>query len=469
MIGTFKADMSSVRLGYTVGALAAVFALTLQHPAHAVPAFAQQTGLACDACHVGAFGPQLTPLGRAFKIGGYTQRGADDLASKIPLSVMAMTSFTHTAKDYPADAVPHHYNSNNNPSLDQVSIFIAGGVTEHTGGFMQMTYSNFDNTFALDNTDLRPYTTTIQVLNNSLTLGLSVNNNPSVQDPYNSTFAWGYPFYTNNLQIMPGASTLLAGTFAGNVIGTTAYAWLNNHLYVEAGAYGSQSPWLASRLGTAGGPVSHNLIPYIRAAYEWDWGNNAAWVGGTLLHANIDPQFGTGQDSYTDYALDGGYQFLGTGKHVFNVQGIFVHENQNLTASSAEFNASNGTSVGSSYNLNTINVNAQYWYENTYGVTLGWFAGWGPQNPISYASGADLGVDFVGFANNSPNYNGFSIEADWVPFGKDKSLWKPWANLKIGAEYLFYTNYNGAHSNYDAFGRNASDNNVFLLYAWTVF
>ncbi len=174
-------------------ALAGVLTFLPPETAHAVPAFAQQTGMACDACHVGGYGPQLTPFGRAFKIGGYTQRGPSDWKSKIPLSVMAMTSFTHVAKYYPPDAVPQHYNQNNNPSLDQVSIFIAGGIGSHTGGFVQMTYSNFDNTFALDNTDLRPYVTTLQAFGNDLTLGVSLNNNPSVQDPYNSTFAWGYP------------------------------------------------------------------------------------------------------------------------------------------------------------------------------------------------------------------------------------------------------------------------------------
>jgi hypothetical protein len=30
-----------------------------------------QTGQPCSARHVGAFGPQLTPFGRAFKIGDY--------------------------------------------------------------------------------------------------------------------------------------------------------------------------------------------------------------------------------------------------------------------------------------------------------------------------------------------------------------------------------------------------------------
>jgi hypothetical protein len=45
-------------------------------PARAVPSFAQQTGQPCHSCHVGGFGPQLTPFGRAFKLGGYTLRSS---------------------------------------------------------------------------------------------------------------------------------------------------------------------------------------------------------------------------------------------------------------------------------------------------------------------------------------------------------------------------------------------------------
>ena len=34
---------------------------------------------------------------------------------------------------------------------------------------------------------------------------------------------------------------------------------------------------------------------------------------------------------------------------------------------------------------------------------------------------------------------------------------------------MFYTDYNGAHTNYDSYGRNAGDNNAFLLFLWTIF
>jgi hypothetical protein len=57
-------------------------------PVQALPAFAAQTGQPCTACHIGGFGPQLTPLGRAFKIGGYTQRGGEGWQSYVPFAVM---------------------------------------------------------------------------------------------------------------------------------------------------------------------------------------------------------------------------------------------------------------------------------------------------------------------------------------------------------------------------------------------
>ena len=97
------------------------------HPARAVPAFAGQTGQPCTACHVGAFGPELTPFGRAFKIGGYTLQGGTGTLAKIPLAAFVQTSFTTTSKTQGAPAAPH-FAANNNAAIDQVSIFLAGRI-----------------------------------------------------------------------------------------------------------------------------------------------------------------------------------------------------------------------------------------------------------------------------------------------------------------------------------------------------
>jgi hypothetical protein len=42
-------------------------------------------------------------------------------------------------------------------------------------------------------------------------------------------------------------------------------------------------------------------------------------------------------------------------------------------------------------------------------------------------------------------------------------------NLKLGVQYTVYTQFNGGTSNYDGFGRAASDNNALYVFAWMIF
>src|SRR5690242_8770394 len=159
--------------------LIAAAALTSPHAAHAVPAFAQQTGQACKSCHVGGFGPELTPFGREFKLGGYTLRAHPS----VPLAAMAVTSFTHSKKDQ--DPAPEHLARNDNATLDEAAIFIAGGLGQHLGAFSEITYEGIDRHFTWDNLDLRAVTTGY-LFGKDATFGLSLNNSPTVQDPWNT-------------------------------------------------------------------------------------------------------------------------------------------------------------------------------------------------------------------------------------------------------------------------------------------
>ena len=79
--------------------------LAISGPALAVPSFARQTGQDCAACHIGSYGPQLTPYGMKFKMGGYTE--SDGKEGHIPLSAMLVESFTNTKKDQTEAAAPH--------------------------------------------------------------------------------------------------------------------------------------------------------------------------------------------------------------------------------------------------------------------------------------------------------------------------------------------------------------------------
>ena len=429
-------------------------------PAHAIPAFASQTGQPCTACHVGGFGPQLTPFGRAFKIGGYTMSGGQGLASRIPLSAMVLASVSQTMSNQPTPAAAH-FARNTNPAIDQISVFLAGRINDYLGGMIQGTYDGIGVATALDNTDLRA-TDEFDIGDNTLRVGLSINNNPTVQDPYNSTFAWGYPYVASALTPTPAASPLLAGALAGNVAGVTAYAWWNSHLYIEGGAYQVLDDRIAKTLGVY--PQAGNgsgAIPYARIAYEWDWGDNSLEVGALYLHANLQPvdTVGVGSDSYTDYAIDSQYEYLGDGPNLYTLSAIFTHEEQNLRATYAS-----GGAASPHHTLNDFRVTGSWVRDETYEFTLGMDETYGTGDTVIYAPGAVSGSN-----KGSPNSTAFIAEVDWIPFGKAKSWARPFANMKLGLQFTAYTEFNGGSSNYDGFGRSAAGNDTLYAFAWFLF
>jgi hypothetical protein len=445
---------------WALAALLPVLLLWSMQPAHAVPAFASQTGQPCTACHVGGFGPQLTPFGRAFKISGYTQDGGSGLASKIPLSAMVLSSLTQTGGSQ--DPPPaNHFSKNTNFAIDQISVFLAGRVNDYFGGFIQGTYDGIGVAESLDNTDLRA-TYEFDPGGHTLRVGLSLNNNPTVQDPWNSTYAWGYPFVASALAPTPTAAPLLTGALAGNVVGITAYGWWDSKIYVEGGAYEVMNDRMAKTLGVY--PQTGNgagAIPYLRVAYEWDWGKNSAHVGALYMHADLQPldSVGAGSDSYTDYGMDAGYEFIGGGKNIYTVNAIFMHEEQNLRATYGL-----GGSATPRKSLNDFRVNGTWVYDQTYQVTLGVDETYGTADSVLYAPATVTGSN-----NGSPNSTAFIGEVDWIPFGKEKSWGAPFANLKLGMQFVVYPEFNGGGSNYDGFGRSAYGNDTLYAFAWLAF
>ena len=405
------------RLVAGAAGIAALLALAAP-PARALPSFAAQTGQPCTACHVGAFGPQLTPAGRAFKIGGYTQTGGEGAAAHIPLAAMMLGSFTHTEADQPTPPAAH-FADNDNPALDQISGFLAGRITAFAGAFVQGTYSGIDRTFALDNTDVR-LTHLFDVAASDLQAGISLNSAPTVQDPYNSTPIWIFPFAASALAPTPAREPLLAGGLANNSIGLTAYAWYDSRLYLEAGIYLSRSPQLLALTGATLGPGATNApAPYARVAYEWDWNGQAAHVGALLLAASLNPAVGArqsdgsaGHDTYLDIGVDAGYQFLGTGRNVVSTDLLAVHETSHLDGSVAL-----GLASRTAATLNEFRASATYFRDATYGLTLGWQTIWGSADPVLLAP-----APVSGSRTGSPDSNAFIIEADWVPFGKENVL-----------------------------------------------
>jgi len=167
------------------GALA-IFSVGVRR-AEALPAFARQTDLPCSACHT-AF-PELTPFGRRFKIGGYTLRGGDWKGP--PLAAMYMTGFTHT--NSPQDAPPAAgLRTNDNLVSQQVSGFVAGQLYGNLGSFIQVTGNPVAGTAGLDASDVR-YADTLKLFGKDMVWGIDANNTPTVEDPWNTTPAFGWP------------------------------------------------------------------------------------------------------------------------------------------------------------------------------------------------------------------------------------------------------------------------------------
>ena len=88
----------------------------------------------------------------------------------------------------------------------------------------------------------------------------------------------------------PAATPILDGAFAGNSIGYTAYAWYDHSLYLEAGMLHDLEHWSLARIGNDFGVgSSQGVMPYLRAAYEWDWNSQAFHVGALYMQSNVNP------------------------------------------------------------------------------------------------------------------------------------------------------------------------------------
>jgi hypothetical protein len=144
----------------------------------------------------------------------------------------------------------------------------------------------------------------------------------------------------------------------------------------------------------------------------------------------------------------------------FTTNVLYNHEWRDLNGTTALGGAFQPTG-----NLSEIRATGTYYYKNTYGFTAAWQNLSGSADPVLYGQGDPIS----GSANGKPNSNAYILEADYVPFGKDTSWGMPFANLKVGMQYTIYTEFNGGTTNYDGFGRNASDNNTLYLFLWTVF
>lgn len=421
--------------------------------ANALPSFARQTGLACSACHT-TF-PELTPLGRAFKMHGYTtlavkdaivEEGSDkappvEINRTFPLSVMFQTSLTRTNEQQP---------NRQNASVEfpqQLSLFLSGEITPHIGTFLQATYTGLDGSFTLDNTDIR-YADDTLINGKELLYGVTLNNNPTVEDPWNSLSAWGYPFASPDAAPQPDAAALVDGGLAQNVAGAGAYGFWNKHLYADVTVYRS------AQINPPQPLTIRNVAPYWRLAWQQNFGPNYLEVGTYGLYAEVNPQDSPSgpTDKYTDAAVDAQYERpLGVDFISAHLNYIFQYENLGATHSMGD------SSNGNDY-LNTVRLDGIYHWRSQLAFYLEWFLINGSADALLYAppSPSPANPPLTGSATGSPNSDGFKFEVAYYP----------WQNVRFSAMYTVYTQFNGRFNNYNDTGRSASANDTLYLLAW---
>ncbi len=426
--------------------------------AWAVPSFARQTGLPCSRCHI-TF-PELTEFGREFKLNGYTLSGKDTkkiyepgkknqsgvwINSNLPISVMFQIADTLMNKTAPGTQ------TGNVEFPQQLSLFMAGEIATHLGTFMQATYTTSSDHLSLDNTDIR-YTNFASFAGKQVVYGVDMNNNPTVEDLWNDTPAWGWPWASPDSAPTPMAAPLIDGGLAQDVGGVGAYALWGHHWYGDVTLY--RSMHLGGPQPPDGAGFGINIAgaaPYWRGAYQTNWGNgqNYLEVGTFGMWVNSFPNAVAGaEDHYTDNAADMQYD-RHFGADELTTHFSFIDERSNLAAAFAS-----NLAAQAQHSLKTLTANAIYHFGNRHSLGAGPFATWGTSDPILYAA-----APVSGSANGSPDSNGYLLQAGFWPA----------QNVELSLAYQGYLKFNGASTNYDGAGRNASQNNTVYLNCWLMF
>lgn len=434
------------------------FSLLFPAKSAAVPSYSRQTGLPCSSCHYAP--PELNAFGRKFKLEGYTLATKPEVSEDkkdhnsslhilevFPLSVLFDTSFTSTKSPQPGT-------QNGNFEFPQTaSLFLAGAWGSHVGSFVQVTYDSQADHFTWDNTDIRYAHSSGHLFGKPLTSGLTLNNNPTVEDLWNSTPAWGFPFVSTNVPPSPSAAALVNGSLAQDVAGVGGYTMWNDHLYVAGTVYRSEHIGGSQPNPGTNFPFNiRGIAPYWRLAWQTSTQNNNFEIGTYGMHLKSSPGAITGlEDSYTDWAADFqvDHAIPQWKNDVLSIRGTYIRENSSLVASVAT-----GAAAFVGHHLNTVQGNVEYHFGTRFSETAGYFDVTGTADPLLFAP-----APVSGSANGSPQSSGYLLNFSW------------WAqqNIDLAVQYTGYTRFNGGGTNYDGAGRNASANNSIYLLARFIF
>jgi hypothetical protein len=238
-----------------------------------------------------------------------------------------------------------------------------------------------------------------------------------------------------------------------DVAGVGGYTMWNEHFYLAGTMYRSEHiGGTQPNDGVGFGINIRGIAPYWRAAWQTSSKNNYLEIGTYGMHLKSTPNGVTGlMDGYTDFAAD--FQYDRTipsfNNDVLSLRGTYIRENSSLVATLAAGGASQ-----ISHHLNTAQANVEYHFGTKVSGTAGFFDVSGTSDPLLFPQAA-----IAGSANGDPRSSGYILNASWWPE----------QNIDLAVQYTGYFRFNGAGTNYDGAGRNASGNNAVYLIARFVF
>lgn len=300
----------------------ALMAIALAPAASALPLFARQTGMACNACHFQHF-PLLNSFGRAFKIGAFTMIGSQtkvegeglSLPSSLNMAVLATSGYTKTN-----GAGAGTNNGVRNPGNGSVyvpgtngefSLFAGGHVSDNVGALAELGMLNDAGTGA----------------------GLSSAKIPMLWDVADGTRAGMVPFTTKGQGASYGFELLNTGAnaihtmlFIGGDFNGSIAPILSAQQYIGTGAAATGAAFVAThsmgfinltkfhQVGPAdlGGTGAALTSTYLRVAGIFDLAGWDSAVGiqhwsGTSTVATFEST-----DPFTGVATPGGLALVGT-------------------------------------------------------------------------------------------------------------------------------------------------------------
>jgi hypothetical protein len=256
----------------------------------------------------------------------------------------------------------------------------------------------------------------------------------------------------SELALTPSNAPVIYDGISETVLGPTFYAMIDDRFYIEAGGYKSLSDGLLGDVGLSADDNSHvdGLAPYWRAAVQFNRGADYWSVGLLGLNVKQKPDPAASEfDKFNDFGVDATYQRSAADGTNLQANLAYVHESRHLNAAVAAGEAANVDG-----NLDSLRGDVTWAFKQTWVAGVGLFNVSGSSDTTLYGP------------NGKPDSNGYLLQFEYVPFGKVDSPYRPWLNVRVGLQYTGYSKFDGASSNYDGSGRNASDNNTLFGFLW---